>query len=735
MFDNLKLGTKLLGSFLVVVGLASALVLFGLQSQRQTTADIAEVADVRLPSILGLEIMGRAQASVRLVNIGLFLDNPDPNHIERMEKSLAAALADAEKGWAIYEPLPQTAEEARVWAEFVPAWRVWKTAAQQAAAMAKESRRDAAAKTLAISFVFGELNEKYVKTFVLLERLIQINEKIASESSVRAKDVEAKTEKRSLVAIFVGLLLALTLGLKLTFSLKTPIAEAVKMMSEMAVGRLGRRLKLKRDDEVGEMARAMDSFADSLQNGMVAVLKKAAAGDLSSTIKARDAQDEISPALLSIHVALNALVDETRALTEAALGGDLSVRGEAEKFSGAYRSIIEGVNGTLDAVIQPISEAASVLQKVAEKDMTARVMGDYKGDHAKIKAALNTAVSNLEKSLQQVSVSGEQVAAASQQIGTGSQTLARGTSEQASSLEEISSNLQELTSMTKQNTVNAQAAKSLADGTRSGVATGTESMRNLSAAVERIKMSSDDTAKIVKTIDEIAFQTNLLALNAAVEAARAGDAGKGFAVVAEEVRNLAMRSAEAAKSTANLIEESVKNAEDGVKLNEEVTKGLENISKQVQKVGEVMSEISAASEQQSQGIEQVNNAILQMNQLTQQNASTAEESASAAEELTSQAKGLQKLVVTFKIGEVDGHEKHPAAPKSEPAPAPAPAPEAEAAPKAAPRPRPKAAPRAARKTEPARKSILAEGNPREGDRPLDPFKTGPFEDKGVLKEF
>jgi len=176
-----------------------------------------------------------------------------------------------------------------------------------------------------------------------------------------------------------------------------------------------------------------------------------------------------------------------------------------------------------------------------------------------------------------------------------------------------------------------------------------ESMQRLSTAINQIKVSTDETAKIVQKIDEIAFQTNLLALNAAVEAARAGDAGKGFAVVAEEVRNLAMRSAEAAKSTAQMIAESMENVENGVALNHEVLAKLGEINGQVQKVSAVMVEVAAASAQQSQGIEQINTAVEQMSQVTEENAANSEESASAAEELSGQAETVRALVATFHL--------------------------------------------------------------------------------------
>ena len=238
----------------------------------------------------------------------------------------------------------------------------------------------------------------------------------------------------------------------------------------------------------------------------------------------------------------------------------------------------------------------------------------------------------------------EQVASASGQVSSASQSLAEGSTEQAAGLEETSSSLEEMSSMTKQNADNAQQANTLASEARKAADAGTGSMQKMNQAIEEIQKSSDETAKIIKVIDEIAFQTNLLALNAAVEAARAGEAGKGFAVVAEEVRNLAMRSAEAAKNTANMIEESVKNSKNGVDIANEVSKVLEEIVSGIGKTSELVGEIAAASSEQAQGIDQVNTAMAQMDKVTQQNAANAEESASASEELSAQAEQMNEIV-------------------------------------------------------------------------------------------
>ncbi len=240
--------------------------------------------------------------------------------------------------------------------------------------------------------------------------------------------------------------------------------------------------------------------------------------------------------------------------------------------------------------------------------------------------------------------SAEQVASASGQVASSSQQMANGASQQASNLEEVSSSLEEVTSMTRQNADNARKANGTAKEAATASSRGASGMGRMGEAITKIKSSATETAKIVKTIDEIAFQTNLLALNAAVEAARAGEAGKGFAVVAEEVRNLAQRSAEAAKTTASLIEDAQRNAEAGVAVSTEVGSALSDILSKADQVTALVADVASASEQQASGVQQINTAVSQMDRITQSNAANAEESASASEELSAQAVELNQMV-------------------------------------------------------------------------------------------
>jgi len=419
----------------------------------------------------------------------------------------------------------------------------------------------------------------------------------------------------------------------------------------------------------GRLAEKKSAFQAAEVERLTRNLEKVAEGRLDLDLAVEPGDDEtedVRESFLSIAASLDisvqaiaSLVQDADLLVRAALAGDLAVRADADRHQGEFRNIVEGFNSTLDAVIHPINEAARVMERVAARDLTARVAGAYKGDLAKIKEAINAAVDNLENALGQVAQSTHQVSGASQQISAGAQSLAQGANEQASSIEEMTATMQQMAAMTRRNAEGARRAKLLAGEADTHAQAGGDAMERMTFAIAKIKESADQTAKIVKTIDEIAMQTNLLALNAAVEAARAGDAGRGFAVVAEEVRNLASRSAQAAKNTADMLEESGRNADGGVEIACEVADVFSRIAVSSKEVNGLITEIAEGSREQSSGIEQVSAAVSQMDKVTQQTAANAEQSASSSEELSAQAEELQAMVAQFRLRAGSG--AHPGA--------------------------------------------------------------------------
>jgi methyl-accepting chemotaxis protein/methyl-accepting chemotaxis protein-1 (serine sensor receptor) len=262
---------------------------------------------------------------------------------------------------------------------------------------------------------------------------------------------------------------------------------------------------------------------------------------------------------------------------------------------------------------------------------------------------------SMRQAVAALSAGAEQVASAATQVSSSSQSLAQGTSEQAASLEETSASSNEINSMAQRNTENSRSAADLVTSSQQKFAETNQSLERMVEAMGEIKSSSDRIAKIIKTIEDIAFQTNILALNAAVEAARAGEAGMGFAVVADEVRNLAQRCAQAAKDTAGLIEESIDKSNDGRSKVDQVAEAIRAVTDEAAKIKILVDEVNMGSQEQARGIEQVSKAMTQMEQVTQKAAANAEESASAAEELTAQSKTLKDVIEQL-IGMVGGTE-------------------------------------------------------------------------------
>jgi methyl-accepting chemotaxis protein len=385
----------------------------------------------------------------------------------------------------------------------------------------------------------------------------------------------------------------------------------------------GRLLAVDSDDEIGAMARSINAIVAQTQ------------ASANAFAEARSAIERV--------------IGEVDRLVAGAARGELDTRADAQHHLGAYRELVGGMNRMLDTIAAPLDDATASLELVAACDLTTRMQGQYHGQFSRVADALNSAAGRLHDVLSDVQASAEQVASAGRQIADGSTSLAHDASEQASTLSQVAVRLRGLAQTSTRNVEGVREAQSVVGASRTQAEAGMQSMERLSDAMSEIQRSSGATAKVVKTIEEIAFQTNLLALNAAVEAARAGDAGKGFAVVADEVRNLAMRSAEAAKSTAQLIDDAVRHAGSGAALNAEVMQALQSIQSQVIRATEVMTLIGDGSREQAAGVDELDGAVRELGALVQRGAASAEESAASAEELQAQSATLAGLVNEFTL--------------------------------------------------------------------------------------
>jgi len=564
-----------------------------------------------------------------------------------------------------------------------------------------------------------------------------------------ATDELGKTERaasgvRIIAAILnIGIILAsLILAIILIRLITRPLNQGMEVANRIAQGDLSSQITITSQDETGKLLHALQVMQDSLR-AIVAEIKnivEAAAirGDFSVKMDLNGKQGytkELSDLLNSLsNVSETGLNDVTRVATALA-NGDLS-----QKITGNYAGVFDrtktGVNGTVDALTKIVGEIKSIVEDAAVRgsfatkmdmtgkagytkelsellnqlsnvtdgaladvlrvanalakgDLTQSISKDYAGVFGETKDALNGTVSNLKELVGQIKDSTDTINTASKEIASGNSDLSQRTEEQASSLEETASSMEELTSTVKQNAENAKQANQLAIGASDVAGKGGAVVGQVVTTMDSINESSRKIVDIISVIDGIAFQTNILALNAAVEAARAGEQGRGFAVVAGEVRNLAQRSAAAAKEIKTLIGDSVEKVEGGSKLVAQAGQTMEEIVTSIKRVTDIMSEITAASSEQSQGIEQVNTAITQMDEVTQQNAALVEEAAAAAESLEEQAQNLAVAVATFKVDEsgstaVAARRAPVAAPARRAAPVKVPA-------KALAKPKPKAA--------------------------------------------
>lgn len=370
----------------------------------------------------------------------------------------------------------------------------------------------------------------------------------------------------------------------------------------------------------------------------------------------------INETIEQVRTNLKALIEDVEMLIGAALEGRLSARAEAGRHAGDFKIIVEGINNTLDAMVEPIREASVVMQQIAEKNLQLYVEGEYTGDHAEIKKAINHSLDALNEILNDIMQAAGQVLQGSNQVSAVNQSISEGATKQAASIEELTAIIGGVAEQTRRNVAYANESKASAAESRQVAEEANEQMKEMLKAMDRINESSQSISRIIKVINDIAFQTNILALNAAVEAARAGVHGKGFAVVAGEVRSLAEKSATAAQETELLIAGTIKNVGEGSRLADRTANALAQIVHAAANSEVLEERIVSASGEQENAIVQMNGSIEQMSRVVQVNATAAEEGAASSEELSGQAEMLKEKIALFKL-----HEDTKAAEESTPA--------------------------------------------------------------------
>ena len=714
--NNLRIGTRMIGAFLLIALLTAAVGYGSYRSMVQINRGMENVTGTLMPSMDALGDLRAALMTVQRTERSL-LATANQNDATRKQQTTArqdAAWAESQEALKRYEALPMGDKEKLLWADFKPLLEQFRRDHQATMVALAAGETDRADKLCAAAV------SNSMKMIESLTKVVEYQSEQAELEKAEAVTVfaNAKTTLTTLVAVAVAA--AVCIGIFLTRTVTRPLEQTMTVLDGVSRGDLDTR------DELGQMARALNGTISGLrvalqqdkvdwevvgkqreQNadfaGQIAAIGKSQAviefkldGTIVSAnenflrtlgyslqeVQGRHHSTFVEPAVASSSEYRDFWARLNRGESVAS---DFKRVGKGSKevwVQASYNPILD-LNGKPYKVVKYATDitaakqlewkvkedAAELQQKVAAitTSVNALAAGDFTQQApdlgtdtvGQMAGSLNKAIVSVRTALEGVREVSEQLADASGQLSAASDEISTGAQEQASSLEETASTLEEITATVKQNSDSAQQARQLASGSKEVAEKGGQVVGNAVEAMSEINQSSKRIADIITTIDEIAFQTNLLALNAAVEAARAGEQGRGFAVVASEVRNLAQRSATSAKEIKSLIEDSVKKVDAGTELVNQSGSTLGEIVTSVKRVTDIITEIAAASKEQSTGIDQVNKAVPQMDTVTQRNASQTEEMSATAQTLTDQAAQLRDLVSRFKLNQDEGGRSGP----------------------------------------------------------------------------
>jgi methyl-accepting chemotaxis protein len=738
-FRDLRISGKIIAVVSVVLILSMVQGIISLGQLSRVNDSTVEIAGKRLPSV---RLIGRIQSLVGDFRRAEFqhLLSEKKEDMDKYEKRMLSELVELKTLTTEQEKRMTLAEEKTLYAEFSSNLTSFLAQHEK---LLELSRKD---KKKALDALRGDSYKFFLAASAALEKQVALNDKLAADSYKSSAATFAGSRSLIIAVIVAALLIGMLLSFLVARVISRALGRGVMVADRLAQGDLEVSIGATSKDETGQLLNSMSSMMQSIRALAVdagALSQAAVEGRLATRADATqhkgayreiiegvnatldavigplnvaaDYVDQISKGSIPPKITesyrgdfndiklnlnncienVNLLIADTHLLAQAAVAGDLATRADATRHSGDFRRIVEGVNGTLDAVIGPLNVAAEYVERISKGDMPAEIAEDYRGDFSAIKNNLNmlirstgwitsaarevaggnltvqlcersandelmrslsSMVSKLAEVVNDVRTASDNVAAGSQQMSSGSEELSQGATEQAAAAEEASAAMEQMSANIRQNADNAHQTEKIAVKSAQDAQVGSKAVTQTVAAMKQI-------AGKISIIEEIARQTNLLALNAAIEAARAGEHGKGFAVVASEVRKLAERSQRAAAEISELSTSSVEVAEKAGSM-------LTTMLPDIQRTAELVQEISAASREQDTGAEQINKAIQQLDLVIQQNAAAAEEMSATAEELASQSEQLQDTIGFFQITEERqqrGPVRHPAKAPAKPA--------------------------------------------------------------------
>ncbi len=591
-FDDLKIGAKLTVAFVLVAAGAGLIGWVGLSGLRDTTQ---RMASMYANQVLPLQNLGYANAALLLARakMGDLVQATDGAQRRESARLIEEEGRKVEEHLEAYRKKALSKEEQETLLKFQSAWEELQRLRGKAITMALGGHGAKAAEILQ-----GEAGAAEAGARKALQALIDLNVRTADQEN--QINQAAASADRSLVVLLLGMVVvaALGVGMAVARAVGRPLHSMQAVAEKLALGDINVSVDLRTKDELGALAESFRIMIETIK-GRAALAEKIAAGDFLVDVRTNSEQDVLGKSFLQVVQCLRRLIAESEALTRAAVEGKLSTRGNAGQFQGGYRTIIEGVNRTLDAVVEPIRAATAALSRIAAKDLQARVPGDYRGDYAQLKHDINQMAADLQESLrrfsqnaQALSSSSEELSAVSQQMAGNAEETATQASVVSAASEQISKSVSSVASASEQMQASIREIARNANESARVAKNAVRVAHSTNETVRKLGDSSLEIGNVIKVITSIAQQTNLLALNATIEAARAGEAGKGLAVVANEVKELAKQTAKATEEIGRKIEAIQGDTQGAVQA-------IEEIGAIINQISDISNSIASAVEEQT----------------------------------------------------------------------------------------------------------------------------------------